>query len=385
MKSINLKQPRYVIPLICLPFILLLFYVFRIYTAGQSVASDDPALQSEISAVAPAVSTKAIEDKLQAYKQRYKKGDGYTALATIDPEGPPLEEQGSLYNQKEKQMLDSISAALKSQKQRSMTQDLQERTGYQQRQSSADAEKLNQVFSPLGTKEHKPAPSSSDPMRIFRQQMAIVDSMNKAAVSSASAPSSPVKLKTKAIPADTTRPLQVKLSTELSKDPYTIRPEENQGTFIQAMIGESLTGFSGSRVSIRLASPVRVGSREIKAGTTIYAVVSGFASQRVNLGISSIFYQGEILPVKLEVYDLDGIKGIYIPSSVYREFSRELSGSAVSGIAMDASSEKNQQIMSLLGRMFQSTTGALNKLIRSNKARIRYPSMLYLVDQSNHK
>jgi len=384
MKSINLKQPRYVIPLICLPFILLLFYVFRIYAAGQSVASDDPTLQSEISAVAPAVSTKAIEDKLQAYKQRYKKGDGYTALATIDPEGLPLEEQGSLYNQKEKQMLDSISAALKSQKQRYVAPDLQERTGYRQRQAITGAEKLNQVFSPLGTKEYKPVPSS-DPMRIFRQQMAIVDSMNKAAVSSASATSSPVKPKNKAIPADTTRPLQVKLSTGLSIDPYTIRAEENKGTFIQAMIGESLTGFSGSRVSVRLASPVRVGSREIKAGTTIYAIISGFASQRVNLSISSIFYQGEILPVKLEVYDMDGIKGVYIPSSIYREFSRELSSSAVSGIAMDSSSEKNQQMMSLLGRMFQSTTGALNKLIRSNKARIRYPSMLYLVDQSNHK
>ncbi|RZJ90911.1 MAG: conjugative transposon protein TraM [Chryseobacterium sp.] len=382
MKSINFKKPRYVIPLICLPFILLLFYVFQLYNAKAQVHRDDPALQTGISSVAPAVSNKALEDKLQAFKQRYKKGDGYTALATIDSEESLSDDLRSAYNQKEKQMLDSISDVLKSQKQRYMVPGLPDRKGYQKSHDIADTEKLNQVLSSLNSKEQKPASPASDPMKIFRQQMAIVDSMNKAAVSSAAAPYSAIKTKNRSMPADTVRPLQVKISTTLAIDAYTIKPEAKPGTFIQAMVGESLTGFSGSRVSIRLACPVRVSDKIIREGTTVYAIISGFASQRVNLSISSIFFQGEILPVKLEVYDLDGIKGIYIPSSSYREFSRELSASAVSGLAMD-SFEKNQQIMSLLGRMFQSTTGAVNKLIRSNKARISYPSMLYLVDQSS--
>jgi len=73
-----------------------------------------------------------------------------------------------------------------------------------------------------------------------------------------------------------------------------------------------------------------------------------------------------------------------VPSSTYRELSRELTATAAAGLTMDASSDQNQQIRSLLGRMFQSTTGAVNKLIRSNKAHIRYPTMLYLVNSSHH-
>lgn len=151
------------------------------------------------------------------------------------------------------------------------------------------------------------------------------------------------------------------------------------------MIDQTLVGYAGSRVTIKLLSEIRVGATLLKKGTLLYALISGFAPQRVLLNISSIAFNGEILPVNLEVYDLDGIKGIYVPASLYREFSRELASNGITGISAESSGEKNEQIMSLIGRVFQSTQGAVNKLIRSNKAKINYPSKIYLLDKSINK
>jgi hypothetical protein len=35
--------------------------------------------------------------------------------------------------------------------------------------------------------------------------------------------------------------------------------------------------------------------------------------QRVNLTIVSAFIKGEIYPVNLSIYDVDGMKGLYVP------------------------------------------------------------------------
>ena len=389
MKTIDFKKPKYVIPLICLPFVLLLFYAFRIYSSSKVTPSGAHGLKGEVSSVANAVSEKAIEDKLQAFKQRYKKADGYTALGTIDPEDLAEEEYSKGYQQNEKHILDSISGLLhfppkKTSKGAVSQNPLQPLSAKQRRQNPHDAE-LTQLLSSYIPAE-KPLPSKqSDPMVIFRQQMALVDSMNKSTLSQAPVLRPELKRKLMSERPDSSRALRVSVADSLSVDESTIIPERKKGAFIQAMVEESLTGFNGSRVTIRLQTAIQVGKIKIEKGTKLYAIINGFSAQRVNLGISSIFYHGEILPVQLEVYDLDGIKGIYVPSSTYREFSRELTATAVSGVTMESASDQNQQIRSLLGKIFQSTTGTVNKLIRSNKARIGYPSMLYLVDLSNHK
>ncbi len=388
MKKIDFKNPKYVIPLICLPFILLLFYAFRIYSFSKPPAAVANGLKSELAPVANGVSEKALEDKLQAFKQRYKNADGYTALGTINPEDPVSDEQSPTDHLTEKRLLDSIQKVLSHPSGTSAAAGVSKNSGLhmpsRQSRQSSPAGQLPEFLSSYLPNEAKASPKQSDPMAIFRQQMALVDSMNKATFSQSSASLTRPKQKRKTVPADTTRTLKVEPADTLPADESTVMPKEKKGAFIQAMVEESLTGFNGSRVTIRLETAIHVGTIQVEKGTRLYAIISSFSAQRVNLSISSIFYQGEILPVNLEVYDLDGLKGIYVPSSTYRELSRELTATAAAGLTMDASSDQNQQIRSLLGRMFQSTTGAVNKLIRSNKAHIRYPTMLYLVNSSHH-
>ncbi|WP_010603439.1 hypothetical protein [Pedobacter agri] len=191
MNKIDFKKPRYVIPLICLPFILLLFYVYqRSRSINKDTRTPEAELQTGISGVSAEVRGKGIEDKLEAFKRRYKKGDGYTALETIDLEKSDEQEMTSVYNNKEKRMLDSISAALKSRRDASLAQGSNlvatrsiypDRGSKIQNKSSAQKE-LEEILSAYQRSVNKEPTRPADPMTLFRAQMAIVDSMNKASL-----------------------------------------------------------------------------------------------------------------------------------------------------------------------------------------------------------
>jgi conjugative transposon TraM protein len=124
-----------------------------------------------------------------------------------------------------------------------------------------------------------------------------------------------------------------------------------------------------------------VGQHIVKKGTHVFAKVSGFSGQRVLLTITSIMHENNILPVRLEIYDNDGSPGLYVPASAFREFSRELGGNTTQGITLGQQAENNSQfVMSAIQRMFQSTTTAVSKHIRKNRAKLKYNTMVYLID-----
>lgn len=386
MKKIDLKSPKYVLPLICLPFILLLFYVYRISRKiDDRVSAQSDSLQVKLAEVSAGVSGRGLEDKLQAFKNQYKKGDGYTALGAITEQSSNADELTSAYNQQEKRMLDSISQAMKNQRPSPFSSSAAKPSSRYSQSSQGSfpkdeqlAKMLSQYSRPVSAQSQK----AEDPMAIFRAQMQIVDSMNKASMLPARAASkkAPVVLKEELTPRLATR-----LASEVEIDSTTILARSAPTGFIPAMLDVAMTAQSGSRVSIRLLEDILIGDHRLEKGMVVYGLVSAFTAQRVELQVNAILYHGKLLPVKLEAYDLDGIKGIYVPSSAFREFSKDLSTTSISGVNLEAGADQNKQLMSLFGRIFQSTTGAVNKLIRSNKARLAYPSLIYLIDPQQLK
>jgi conjugative transposon TraM protein len=125
---------------------------------------------------------------------------------------------------------------------------------------------------------------------------------------------------------------------------------------------------------------IKAGNNLIKKGTYLFAQINGFTEQRVTLTITSILYDGKILPVKLDIYDMDGLPGLYVPSSAFRDFTKDLGSNSMQGVTIDGSSGNSQFIMSSLSKVFQSTSSAIADLIRKNKAKLKYNSYLYLID-----
>src|SRR5690606_19234477 len=152
-------------------------------------------------------------------------------------------------------------------------------------------------------------------MELFRRQMAFADSMARA-----NDPEEQAARRERERMEETKRErenqprLAVSRYSEGQGTFNTIRPERNE-TFIQAIIDENITGYADSRIRIRLMDDLLVGRHVVRKGTHVFAKISGFAGQRVQLTITSIMQGNSILPVRLEIYDNDGSPGLYVPAS----------------------------------------------------------------------
>ena len=357
-------------------------------------------LQTNVAGVSAQVRNQELSGKLDAFRNKFKQADGYTAVGTIGEENLQPAEVSSSYNSREKRMLDSIDQVMKAKYgvQGSESSEASSRfysgatypgdgTSSSARQDKALADALSKIKQGKTDFQDQRSPKpETDPMQLFRLQMALVDSMGKAndpALAEKRDRENLIKLAEKQDKGKIVIPVRRSISASVAFN--TIVSSEQQRP-ISAIIDQDITGFSGSRLRIRLTDDVMAGKFLIKKGTYLYATISGFSSQRVTLLISSVFHDGEILPVNLQVYDNDGLPGIYVPSSAFREFTRDAGASSSQGITIQQMAENNNQlVMGVLSKMFQSTTTAVNKLIRSNKVKVKYNTQVFLIDPGELK
>ncbi|GAA4331831.1 conjugative transposon protein TraM [Mucilaginibacter gynuensis] len=369
--KIDFKQPRYVLPILALPFISLFFYVWK-----SSFANQSPTLQPQngfngtVVGVASGVRQRELSDKLDAYRDTYKNADGYSVVNVIPKEtsGNPAFHDNYTFN--DHRTLDSLDEALKAK--------------YGQmpfaQNGNTETNTPDHLLPEYQQRRELPLPPrEKDPMEVFKQQIAYMDSLTK--VRDMEAKVDNKELTTKKAQNET--PADNKLSvTRESVDNSnfnTVRPVV-KSVFITAVIDENITGYAGSRLRLKLLEEIRAGSTHVKKGTYIFAQISGFSEQRVTLVINTILADGVVLPVRLEVYDLDGLPGLYVPSSAFREFTRELGSNSVQGVTIDGNNIGSQFIMSSVDKLFQSTSSAIAGLIRKNKAKMKYNSYVYLFD-----
>lgn len=92
--------------------------------------------------------------------------------------------------------------------------------------------------------------------------------------------------------------------------------------------------LSGSTVQLRLAQTITINGLIVPSNAFVYGLAS-LSGERLKIKISSIRAGEQILPVNLQVYDLDGVEGIYIPGSISRNVTKQALGSQVQGVDMD--------------------------------------------------
>lgn len=386
------------VPLILLPFLCLFFYAWKSSFGKEvPVRQKGNTLQDNVADVSQDVKNKGLEDKLDAYRKQYKDADGYTAVGEIGEEQTGRQNVPDLYNLTEKRMLDSIEREMKRKYGSAISEPRKTHYSFtdpnprprQVRNYDPDRD-LATALSKLKQQHSVPIqPTGSgqtDPMKIFREQMSLIDSMGKA--NDPDYRSEQAREKAMAL-AEKEMKNQKKLSvskTSASASLFNTISPVTEGSFIRAIVDQNITGYAGSRLRIRLLDDMSAGRFLVKKGTYLYAQVTGFTGQRVNLSISSVFQENHILPIRLDIYDNDGMPGLYVPASAFREFSKSLGSDASQGTTIQQQAENNNQlVMSMLQKMFQSTTTAISKLVRSNKAKLKYNTEVYLVDPEELK
>ena len=164
----------------------------------------------------------------------------------------------------------------------------------------------------------------------------------------------------------------------------TLSKDAHEPKLIQAIIDENIKAVDGSRVRLRLLDDVEINESVVKRGTYLYATVSGFSSGRVKGSINSILVGDELVKVSLSIYDTDGLEGLYVPNSQFRETSKDVASSAMSGnLSMNTGTYGNslaQWGMQAVQNAYQKTSNAISKAIKKNKVKLKYGTFVYLVN-----
>ena len=164
---------------------------------------------------------------------------------------------------------------------------------------------------------------------------------------------------------------------------------EHEPKLIKAIIDEDVKATDGSRVRLRLLDDIEIGETVVKKGSYLYATMSGFGSQRVKGSINSILVDDELIKVSLSLYDTDGLEGLYVPGSQFRETTKDVaSGAMQNNMNIDqtgANSSLSQWGLQAVTNAYQKTSNAISKAIKKNKVKLKYGTFVYLVNGKEKK
>lgn len=392
MEKLNFKQKKYVLPLLALPFLFLFAYV-----GAQFIKDDKPKDKPKELSLSLGETQDSIMTKNDAYDAFFKKDDNITMLGGLDKEEDSLLSYEDQLSLDQKRKIDSLKAMSSRQ------------NGYQgkgnpssyynpnQQNNDKDYKRSSDIIRMLndksyGKEENKYADTPKektqniqpDPVKYLKQQMLVMDSLEKARDPEyQSKLAAEERLKANKEKMDEFLNSTFNVSKSGINSDFNAFYKEKENSFIKAVIDENNKGFLGSRIRFRLLEDIFVGNRKLSKGSILYGQISGFSMQRVNLTIISVFTKGEIFPVNLSIYDVDGMKGLYVPQSVFRDMIREMGSNSVQGTQMDMG---GQGFFTSLGsKLFTSTSKSIANLIKTNQAKLKYNSYVFLIDEKQLK
>ena len=152
------------------------------------------------------------------------------------------------------------------------------------------------------------------------------------------------------------------------------------------MVDRTVEVEQSSRVRLVLLEDIKLQNHLVRKGTYLYGTVSGLQKQRVMIAITGITVNGQQLPVKMKALDVDGIEGLYVPKSSFREGIKAAASQAVQGGRMTVNTSPDNFIgmaSQALQSAYRSVTSAISGNMRKDKATIKYNTIVYLLNNNN--
>lgn len=160
--------------------------------------------------------------------------------------------------------------------------------------------------------------------------------------------------------------------------------DEEVQNAVEAAIHETQTIVNGSIVKIRLASDVFINGVLIPKNSFVFGTAS-LKGERLEIKISTIRYQNSIFPVELSVFDIDGIKGIYIPGTITRDVAKASADRSMQGIGLTGMSDSWGAQAAGMG--VEAAKTLLSKKVKLIKVAVKagYKVLLYDEKDKNEK
>ncbi|MDN0025781.1 conjugative transposon protein TraM [Prevotella lascolaii] len=403
LKKINWKQPKYMLPLIIyFPLLFVGYFVIDLFHTEKAEIADNSLTTTEyLNPVLPDAKMKGdgIGNKYESMVKSYGKIDDLTAMENIDRNNEEEKESyDSKYSDVERQLLESQEAAKLAEIERQLKASAQkgqeiangsgmseaDRLARSQQREQEAMEELNRALAQARLQGQQamtpPTDSNVDNTPANSQSSDKVEgkiSVNERAVKGVS---------------DNDEAQEVVKKVKVTSDYFnTLTENDPEPNLIKAIIDENVKAVDGSRVRLRLLDDIEINDIVVPKGTYIYALMSGFGSQRVKGNIKSILINDNIIKVNLSIYDTDGLEGLYVPSSNFRETTKDVASGAMnnsSALTSSSTTAGNSLIQwgnQAITNAVQKTSNAISKSIKKNSAKLKYGTFVYLVNGKEKK
>lgn len=147
----------------------------------------------------------------------------------------------------------------------------------------------------------------------------------------------------------------------------------SQKNTISAVVHDDQTVVDGQTTRLRLTEPLVAGSTLIPENTIVTGIAK-IQGERLEIIISSIEYEGTIIPVEMSTYDTDGQRGIYIPGSLEMNAAKEIianMGNSVGTSFTMTESTEAQLTSDLTKGAIQGLSAYMQKKIRQVKVTLK--------------
>ena len=407
-KKINFKQPKYMLPLIIyIPLLATGYFIFDIFdTEVADIGNKNLQTTEYLNPELPDARVKGdgIGSKYESMLKSYGKIDDYSAVDNIDRNNEEeKEEYNSRYSEEERASLESEEAKKLAEMQEqlqksaqkgkdlnngtSMTED--ERVALSQQREKNAMEELNRALAQArlqGQAATSPTPQSQEEQAQQSQQAQQVQQPSGGKVEGK------VEINERSVKAidEDEEAQEVVKKVKVTSDYFnTLCENEPEKKLIKAIIDENVKAIDGSRVRLRLLDDIEINETVVPKGSYIYAIMSGFGSQRVKGSVKSILVDDELIKVSLSIYDTDGLEGLYVPGSAFRETTKDVASGAMSGNMNMGTTTSNNSLsqwgMQAITNAYQKTSNAIGKAIKKNSAKLKYGTFVYLVNGKEKK
>ena len=401
---INFRQPKYVLPAILYPLLLVTGYlVMDIFDTETAEAPSKLQTTEFLNPELPEAQMRddGIGGKYESMVKSYGRIQDYSAVENIErnDNGTDKEEYDSKYTEEDLALLDSEAAERSEELER--LREMQERL----RKSAEKGETVladSGSLQPLSEEERIARSEQRRKEALAELDKALAEARAQGQKGLQDADSTgtdsltpagnvsiggKVEINENAVnePAENAGAEQVVKKVKTSSDYFnTLAENEPEPRLIKAIIDEDIKAVEGSRVRLRLLDDIEIDGKVVEKGAYLYAVMSGFGSQRVKGSIKSLLVEDELIKVNLSLYDTDGLEGLYVPSSSFRETTQDVASNALgSTMSINSGSTGNaftQWGMQAIQNAYQRTSNALAKAVRKNKAKLKYGTFVYLVN-----
>jgi len=110
----------------------------------------------------------------------------------------------------------------------------------------------------------------------------------------------------------------------------SVHPRSNA---IEAVVHEAQVLVNGAVIKLRLLQDVYISGSKIPAGNFVFGLAA-LNGERLQVEINSIRCGNSLYGVKMDLYDMDGLSGIYIPGAITRDVAKQSADNGLQGMEL---------------------------------------------------